>query len=72
VTLVATIFVIIAAVLCVSAVLVVFGVTHVLLSGSEAIERDGLYPGAKAPAWVLADSQGKAYSSPLIRGSFSS
>lgn len=63
-TLEASIFVIVAALLCTSAVLAVFGVTHVWLSGSEGIERDGLYPGEVAPAWTLTDSRGKAHVSP--------
>lgn len=63
-TLEASIFVIVAALLCTSAALAVFGVTHVWLSGSEGIERDGLYPGEVAPAWTLTDSRGKAHVSP--------
>jgi hypothetical protein len=52
-------FVVIALVLCIATVLALFGVTHVSMSGAEAIERDGLAPGVRAPVWSLADSTGK-------------
>jgi hypothetical protein len=57
-------FIFVALVLCVAAVLALFGVTHVSMSGSEAIERDGLAPGMPAPAWSLVDSTGKVVRSP--------
>ena len=57
-------FVVIALVLCMAAVLALFGVTHVSMSGAEAIERDGLAPGIHAPAWSLADSAGHVVRSP--------
>ena len=52
-------FVVVALVLCMAAVLALFGVTHVSMSGAEAIERDGLAPGMPAPVWSLVDSAGQ-------------
>lgn len=49
-------FVVVALVLCMATVLALFGVTHVSMSGAEAIERDGLAPGVHAPVWSLVDS----------------
>jgi hypothetical protein len=60
----AIVFVIVAAALCVAAVLALFAITHVAMSGREAIERDGLRPGSRAPAWSIADSTGRAHRSP--------
>jgi hypothetical protein len=57
-------FVVVALVLCMAAVLALFGVTYVSMSGAEAIERDGLAPGMGAPAWALADTTGKVVHSP--------
>jgi hypothetical protein len=62
--LLASSFVIVALVLCVAAVLALFGVTYVSMSGAEAIERDGLAPGMGAPVWSLVDSAGKVVRSP--------
>ena len=52
-------FVAVALVLCIATVLALFGVTHVSMSGAEAIERDGLAPGMQAPVWSLVDSAGE-------------
>ncbi len=60
----ASLFVVVALVLCIAAVLALFGVTHVSMSGAEAIERDGLARGVHAPVWSLADSTGKVVRSP--------
>ena len=60
----ASLFVAVALVLCMATVLALFGVTHVSMSGAEAIERDGLAPGIHAPAWSLADSAGHVVRSP--------
>lgn len=57
-------FVVVALVLCMATVLALFGVTHVAMSGAEAIERDGLAPGVHAPVWSLVDSAGKVVRSP--------
>ena len=57
-------FIVVALVLCMATVLALFGVTHVSMSGAEAIERDGLAPGINAPVWSLADSAGKVVRSP--------
>jgi hypothetical protein len=62
--LLASSFVVVALVLCVATVLALFGITHVSMSGAEAIERDGLAPGMHAPVWSLADSTGKVLRSP--------
>ncbi len=60
-------FVTLAVALCVAAILAVLGAAHVYLSGPEAIERDGLARGRKAPRWSLADSAGAVHHSPPAR-----
>lgn len=60
----AGVFVAVAVVLCAAAVLAILGITHVYLSGSEAIEHDGIARGSLAPAWLLADSIGDVHRSP--------
>ena len=60
----AGVFVVLAVILCAAAVFAVFGITHVYLSGAEAIENDGLAPGTAAPAWSLEDSSGTPHRSP--------
>ena len=62
--LLASSFVLVALVFCLATALALFGVTHVSMSGAEAIERDGLAPGIHAPVWSLADYAGKVISSP--------
>jgi len=62
--LLASSFVVVALILCVATVLALFGVTHVSMSGAEAIERDGLAPGMHAPVWSLVDSAGGVVQSP--------
>jgi hypothetical protein len=62
--LLASSFVAVALVLCMATVLALFGVTHVSMSGAEAIERDGLAPGIHAPVWSLTDSTGTGVRSP--------
>jgi hypothetical protein len=57
-------FVIIAALLFVIGCLGLLGITHVYLSGSDAIERDGMRRGTKAPSWALPDSSGTMRRSP--------
>ena len=62
--LLASSFVVVALVLCIATVLALVGVTHVSMSGAEAIERDGLAPGIRAPDWSLVDSAGTVVRSP--------
>jgi hypothetical protein len=57
-------FVVLAVLLCAAAVLAVMQITHIYLSGAQAIEHDGMAPGATAPAWSLADSAGNIHRSP--------
>jgi hypothetical protein len=57
-------FVVVALILCLATVLALFGITHVSMSGADAIERDGLAPGMPAPVWSLVDSAGEAVCSP--------
>jgi hypothetical protein len=64
----AILFIVIAVLLCVAAVMAVFGVTHLAMSGSEAVERDGLHRGTPAPRWSLPDAAGQVRSSPPARG----
>jgi hypothetical protein len=60
----AGIFVALAVIGCVAAVLAVLGITQLSMSGAEAIERDGMARGRRAPAWALADSAGVLHRSP--------
>jgi hypothetical protein len=60
----ATVLVAVAALLCGLAIMAVFGITHVAMSGSAAVERDGLHRGAVAPVWSLPDSSGRLVRSP--------
>jgi hypothetical protein len=60
-------FVALAAALCAAAAAAVLGAAHVRLSGPEALERDGLARGRKAPRWSLADSAGAGHHSPPAR-----
>jgi hypothetical protein len=57
-------FVVVGAVLLVAAALALLGVAHVRLSGQEAIERDGLATGRRAPSWSLTDTTGAVHTSP--------
>lgn len=61
-------FIVIGASLCLAAIMAVFGVTHLRMSGSEAVERDGLLRGTRAPRWSLPDSGGHPRSSPPASG----
>lgn len=63
----ASVFVLVAVVLCVLAVGAVLAITHVAMSGSAAVERDGLYRGTRAPVWSLPDSTGQQRRSPPER-----
>ncbi|MGH3402166.1 MAG: hypothetical protein ACRDRJ_06555, partial [Streptosporangiaceae bacterium] len=65
--LIAVAFVVLAAALRAAAVLAVLGAANVYLSGPEAIERDGLARGQRAPRWSLADSAGAVHHSPPAR-----
>jgi hypothetical protein len=60
----AVVFVAIAAILCVAALLALLRIGALMLSGAEALERDGLGRGARAPRWTLADTEGTERSSP--------
>jgi hypothetical protein len=60
----AGIFIGLAVVLCAAAALAVLGSAHVYLSGSAAIEHDGLARGRPAPRWSLPDSAGVTRQSP--------
>jgi hypothetical protein len=57
-------YVVIAAILCVAALLALLGVGHLRLSGADAIEHDGLARGERAPSWQLTDVAGRAHASP--------
>jgi hypothetical protein len=60
----AGVFVALAVIGCAAAVLAVLGITQLSMSGGEAIERDGMARGRRAPAWALADSRGVIHRSP--------
>jgi hypothetical protein len=64
----AILFIVIAVLLSVAAVMAIFGVTHLAMSGSEAVERDGLHRGTPAPRWSLPDAAGRLWSSPPASG----
>ena len=57
-------FIVIAVLLCIAAVFGLLGVGQIALSGADAIERDGLARGQRAPRWSLADSGGVVRTSP--------
>jgi hypothetical protein len=61
-------FVIIAASLCAAAVLAILSTGQLGLTGSAALERDGLPRGKRAPAWTLRGHDGRSWSSPPARG----
>jgi hypothetical protein len=60
----AVLFAVVAAALCVAAALAVLGTAQVYLSGPEAIARDGLARGQRAPRWARPDSSGTVRRSP--------
>jgi Methylamine utilisation protein MauE len=64
----ALIFTVISFLLCAAAVLAVFGIIQKYMSGSDAIERDGMLPGSAAPSWSIADSAGRVHHSPSASG----
>ncbi len=57
-------FTVCGAVLLIAAALCLVGIAQVRLSGQEAIERDGLATGRRAPSWSLTDSRGTVHTSP--------
>jgi len=57
-------FIVVAVLLCAAAAMAIFGVTQVAMSGSAAIEHDGLHRGLAAPTWSLPDSSGRIVKSP--------
>jgi len=57
-------FAVVAIILCAASVLAIFGTTVAQMSRAEAVERDGLVPGTRAPSWSLADSSGHIHRSP--------
>jgi len=60
-------FVVIAAILIAAGLLALLRVAHLMLSGAEALERDGLARGELAPSWSLTDAAGSAHASPPLR-----
>ncbi len=55
--------------MCVAGVLAWLGIGQLALSGSSALERDGLARGRPAPGWTLAGGEGKSRRSPPAPGS---
>ncbi len=51
-------FVVIAVILCAAALLALLRVGFLMLSGADALERDGLARGRPAPRWSLRDAGG--------------
>ncbi|MGI8447984.1 MAG: hypothetical protein ACR2MP_12555 [Streptosporangiaceae bacterium] len=64
----ASAFLIVAIILCLAVILAILGITDVYMSGSDAVERDGMMPGRAAPAWSLLDTAEKEHRSPPDRG----
>jgi hypothetical protein len=60
----AIVFVVVAMILCVAAVLAILGTGQLALSGSDALRRDGLVRGKFGPAWSLPDVNGLPRKSP--------
>ena len=60
----AVLFLVIAGCACVCALLAILGTGQLALSSADAIERDGLARGQRAPAWALPDSAGLMHRSP--------
>lgn len=60
----ATGFIVIAVFLCIASVFGLLGVGQIALSGADAIQRDGLARGQRAPRWSLTDSAGVVRTSP--------
>jgi hypothetical protein len=60
-------FVVVAAILCAAALLVILGTAQVYLSGPAALEHDGLARGQRAPAWTRPDTLGAPRTSPPSR-----
>lgn len=60
----ASLYAFVALALCLAAILALFGIAQVSMSGATAIERDGMAPGRRAPSWSLPDSAGNVVSSP--------
>lgn len=54
----------IATILCAAAIFGWLGIGQIALSGSDAIERDGLARGQRAPSWSLTDTSGAGRHSP--------
>jgi hypothetical protein len=63
-TALAIVFVVIAEILCAAALLALLRVGVLMLSGAEALERDGLARGVPAPRWSLADTSGTVRACP--------
>jgi hypothetical protein len=59
-------FVVCGAAACLAGVLALLSLGQVRLSGADAIERDGLAAGMRAPAWSLPDSAGVVHTSPPL------
>jgi hypothetical protein len=53
-------------ILCAAAVFGWLGIGQIALSGSDAIERDGLARGQRAPSWSLTDADGGEHRSPPV------
>jgi hypothetical protein len=51
-------FVVVAAILCAAALLALLRIGFLMLSGADALERDGLARGRPAPRWSLRDAGG--------------
>ncbi len=60
----ASLFVAVAAGLCIATVLAIVGIINVEMEGPQGIERNGLAPGSRAPGWTLADSAEGVHRSP--------
>jgi hypothetical protein len=57
-------FLLVAIALCALSCLAIVAITHREMSGSSAIERDGLHRGVRAPSWSLVDPSEQEVRSP--------
>lgn len=61
-------FVCVATILCAAAVLAILGAGQLGLTGTDALARDGLARGQRAPAWTLPGQDGRLRHSPPASG----
>jgi len=61
-----TLFVTVAALLCLLTLLAIFPITEIYMAHRATLERDGLAHGVRVPRWQLPDSSGRTIQSPPV------